>query len=328
MSMSTAGVAGGPSTGVVLTGAVQAAYSQEILHAAQPVLRFAQFAEVKEELGRLPGNSINFLRYGDVLGSAVLTEGTDLTTDNLNSSLITITVGEKGKALQVAELLLNTSFDDVMASMTRKLGEHYARSLDGQIRNSLRGTPNLIRVNNRATRAAFVAGDTFNMEIVRVAVERLATNKAPKFDGDYFICLLHPHQASYLRRDPDWIKVVNYGDPTRAFRGEIGRIEDVRFIETTNTTVVKSAAYATPGQVHADGRADADLADEADRHATIDTYQAYMLGANAVGIAYALPVEIRDNGIEDFGRKHSLAWYGIYGSGRIEDGHSLLVESV
>jgi N4-gp56 family major capsid protein len=251
-----------------------------------------------------------------------------MTTDNLNSSLVTITVAEKGKALQCSELLLNTSFDDVMASMTRKLGEHYARSLDAQIRNSLRGTPNLIRVNNRATRTAFVAGDTFNMEVIRVAVERLATNKAPKFDGDHYVCLLHPHQASALRRDPDWIKVTQYGDPTRAYRGEIGRIEDVRFIETTNVTVVKNGAYATPGQVHSDGRADADLANEIDFHATIDTYQAYILGANAVGIAYALPVEIRDNGVEDFGRKHSLAWYGIYGSGRIEDGHSLLIESV
>lgn len=328
MAMSTAIVAGGPSNGVVLTGAVQAVYSQEILHAAQPVLRFAQFVEVKEELGRQPGNAINFLRYGDVEGSAVLTEGTDMVTDALSSSLIPITVGERGKALQCSELLLNTSFDDIMATMTRKLGEHYARALDAEIRNALRATPNLIRVNARATRAAFVSTDLFNMDVIRRGAEILATNKAPKFDGDYYICFVHPHQAAYVRRDAEWQQVTQYGDPQRAFRGEIGRIEDVRFIETTNTTVVKNGAFATPGQVHADGKAAPDLANEVDFHATLDSYQAFMFGANAVGHAIALPVEIRDNGVEDFGRKHSLGWYGIYGTARIEDANSLVIESV
>lgn len=327
MTISTAVATGGAN--VVLTGAVQAVYSQEILHAAQPLLRFAQFAEVKEELTRQPGDDIHFLRYGDVTGDPTLTEGTDLGTDNLASSLVTISVGERGKALAATERLLVTAFDDVMATMSRKLGEHYAKSLDGEIRNALRGTPNIIRVNSRATRAAFVATDLFNMDVIRRATELLATNKAPKFDGDYYVCFVHPHQASYLRRDPDWQKVTQYGDPSRAFRGEIGRIEDVRFIETTNVTVVKSDAYTTDGAIHADGVAAIPAqTDAVDFHATLDVYQAIMFGANAVGIAYALPAEIRDNGVEDFGRKHSLAWYAIYGAGRIEDGHSVVIESV
>lgn len=322
--MSTAGVAGGPSNGVVLTGAVQAVYSQEILHAAQPVLRFAQFAEVKEELGRQPGNQINFLRYGDVTGSAVLTEGTDMETDALSSSLIPITVGERGKALRCSELLLSISFDDVMATMTRKLGEHYARSLDAEIRNALRGASTLIRVADRASRAAFTAADLFNMDVIRRGAEVLATNKAPKFDGDYYICFVHPHQAAYVRRDSEWQQVTQYGDPQRAFRGEIGRIEDVRFIETTNVTVVQN----TTGDVLADGVVDPDIAAEGDSNASLDVYQAYMFGANAVGHAVAQAVEIRDNGVEDFGRKHSLGWYGIYGTGLIEDANVLVIESV
>ena len=31
------------------------------------------------------------------------------------------------------------------------------------------------------------------------------------------------------------------------------------------------------------------------------------------------PVEMRDNGVEDFGRKHSLAWYTIMGCGLVQE---------
>lgn len=329
MSLTTAVTTGGPSTGVVLTGAVQAAYSQEILHAAQPILRFAQFCEVKEELTKQPGDTISFLRYGDLSGDPTLTEGTSLTTDVLNSSLVSIVVGERGKAISVSERLLETSFDNVMATGSRKLGEHYARALDGEVRNALRGASTKIRVNSRALRANFVVGDNFNMDIVRSGAETLATNKAPKFEGDYYICFVHPHQATSIRRDSDWIKVTQYGDPSRAYRGEIGRIEDVRFIETTNISVVKNGAFGTPGQVNADGAAAIPAATaETDYHATLDVYQAILFGANAVGYASALGIEIRDNGVEDFGRKHSLAWYGIYGVARIEDGFTAVLESL
>lgn len=326
--MSTAVTTGGMSGGVVLTGAVQAAYSQEILHAAQPVRRFAQFAEVKTELGRQPGNQINFLRYGDLDGSAVLTEGTDMETDALDSSLIPITVGERGKAVRVSELLLNTSFDDVMATATVKLGQHYAQTIDGELRNALRGTPNMFRVGGAATRAAMTSANVAVMDTIRSARTQLAENKAPKFDDDYYICFVSPHQAASIRRDPEWVSVVKYGDPDRVYRGEIGRIEDVRFIETTNTTVIKSGAYVDEGAVFADNKPAPDVPDETDFHATLDVHQAYMFGANSVGIAEALPAELRDNGVEDFGRKHSLGWYAIYGVARIEDANSIVIESV
>jgi hypothetical protein len=38
-----------------------------------------------------------------------------------------------------------------------------------------------------------------------------------------------------------------------------------------------------------------------------------MIGDNAFGQPIALPVELRDGGVLDFGREHALAWYGIWG---------------
>lgn len=325
MTISTFNVAGGPNSGVVLTGAVQAVQSKEILLAAQPVLRYAQFVEVKTELERQPGQQINFLRYNDLVGDPTLTESTDMDTTNLSSSQISITVSEYGFAVQVTEKLLELSFTDVMGDASMQLGRHYGKSLDIQIRNSLRGAPSIVRVGGAASRAALGTTDYLDMDTIYTAAETLTTNKAPKFDGDHYVCFVHPHQASKFRRTADFINVTNYGAPDRIYRGEIGRIDSVRFIETTQQAVIKSGAHGTPGEIYTDGVSDPFLTTEGDYHATADVYEAIMFGANAVGHAVALPVEMRDNGVEDYGRRHSLAWYSVYGISRIEDAHTVVI---
>jgi N4-gp56 family major capsid protein len=68
---------------------------------------------------------------------------------------------------------------------------------------------------------------------IKDAIEILATNNAPKVNGESWIAFVHPHQSRDLRDDPAWINASNYGAPTQLFTGEIGRIDDVRFIETT-----------------------------------------------------------------------------------------------
>jgi hypothetical protein len=52
-----------------------------------------------------------------------------------------------------------------------------------------------------------------------------------------------------------------------------------------------------------------------------------VVGEYAVGMAEVLPVELRDNGVVDFGRTHALGYYGIWGAGAIEDGHAVVLET-
>ena len=56
-------------------------------------------------------------------------------------------------------------------------------------------------------------------------------------------------------------------------------------------------------------------------------YQAVIFGDAYYGIAYSLPVELRDNGVEDFGRKRSLAWYAIFGVGLLHDQYGVVIET-
>lgn len=321
MSVTTAVASGGAGAGVPLTNAIMQVYSREIIFQAQPLLRYEQVATIKTELGVLPGLQINLMKYSSLTGSAALTENVNMATDNLSSSQIPITVAERGKAVAVSELLLRSSFTDVLADASRLLGMHMAKDRDGQIRDAILGGGSTIYAGNRANRTLLTGSDTFSVALIREGVEVLATAKAPKFNGDAYICFVHPHQAKYLRADPAWINASNYGAPEQLFRGEIGRIEDVRFIETTQQPYISKV----DGSIYADGT---DTGVDTTYNTSYDVYKAVMVGDHAVGLAISLEAEMRDNGVKDFGRTHEIAWYGIWGVGRIETGHICVLETV
>ena len=73
-----------------------------------------------------------------------LVEGVRMSTNALTAQQFSITVSEHGYALAVSELLLNASFDDVMASASRLLGRNMAIYLDQISRDTLYGATSVI----------------------------------------------------------------------------------------------------------------------------------------------------------------------------------------
>lgn len=313
------------TTSYQLDNVVLDVYSQEIRFAAQPNLRFESIAMKKTELGTLPGKTIQFLKFDSLGGSAALTEGTSITPTHLSTSTESITVAEYGRAVQVTEFLLRSSTVDVLTQAATLLGMHYAKGRDELVRDVLYGSTNVLysQAGGAASaRADLIATSVFDVDLIRDGVEQMALNKAPKFGGDAYICYIHPSQAKNLRKDSAWVNAKNYADPQSLLNGEIGRIEDVRFIETTMCHYIP----VTTQDIYADGTdTGTNTAVAANSAATI--YRAVMVADYAVGLAESLPVEMRDNGIEDFGRMHSLAYYGIWGAGLIEEGHVQILES-
>ena len=58
-----------------------------------------------------------------------------------------------------------------------------------------------------------------------------------------------------------------------------------------------------------------------------NVYQAVIFGDNYYAVAFGLPVELRDNGVIDFGREHGLAWYSIWGTGLLHDEYGVVIET-
>lgn len=308
---------------VKLDNLTRVVYSREIEFKALPVMRFFQFATVKTELGTTPGLTIQMLTYDNLKLGGKLTEGTRMTTQALSSSMKSITVEEKGNAVAVSELLLQSSFDDVMASATALLGRDYALVLDCELRDTaLKGT-NKVYASKKdgekvTARTGLTADCTLKVSTIKDAIEVLATNNAPKYQGASWICFVHPHQSRTLRDDPAWINASNYGAPEQLFTGEIGRIDDTRFIETT---LMCNGASAETDPSHKN-----ELKTSISSNKT-NVYQAVIFGDNYYAVAFGLPVELRDNGVIDFGREHGLAWYSIWGTGLLHDEYGVVIET-
>ena len=251
-----AGYAGGVTTGSTMMGpAIQTIWSKEILFQSMPVLRFEQFAVKKTELGTMPGLTVNFMRYNNLpVPNGPLVEGVRMKTHAITANQYAITVAEQGFAVAVSELLLNASFDDIMASASRLLGRNMALYMDGQARATLSRAssvvfgyqkPTAINVGygiyepgNVAANIAAVTGAAAGSEFylvphsIKDAVEVLAAKNVPRL-GETYVCFVHPHQSRRLRDTPEWIEVTKYAAPGNFMLGEIGRLDDVVFIETT-----------------------------------------------------------------------------------------------
>jgi N4-gp56 family major capsid protein len=342
-----------------LNQAIQTIWSKEILFQAMPILRFEQFAVKKTELGVAPGLRVNFLRYKNfAVDPSPLTEGVRMTTNALTAEQIAITVAEHGYAVAVSELLLNASFDDVMASASRLLGRHMAQYLDVQARNTLSAATSAVfgydrsslqGVNdwyNEGTAATSFAGLDGNFKLTTGAVKdaalTLAGKNIPRL-GETYVQFVHPKQSRDIRSNPEFIEVTKYAAPGNFMLGEIGRLYDVVFIETTQVKKLSAnAGYTTSSSVgvpasqievpvKANTRPGSGGNPESSDYTAekgyltsatgndAEVYESIMIGDNAFGHAISLPVELRDGGVLDFGREHALAWYAIWGLGVITD---------
>ena len=359
----TSQLAGAPTaysgSNTSLSTAIQTIWSKEILFQAMPILRFEQFAVKKTELGVAPGLRVNFLRYKNfAVDPSPLTEGVRMTTNALTAEQIAITVAEHGYAVAVSELLLNASFDDVMASASRLLGRHMAQYLDVQARNTLSAATSAVfgydrsaveGVNdwyNEGTVATQFSDLDGNYKLstgsVKDAALTLAGKNIPRL-GETYVQFVHPKQSRDIRSNPEFIEVTKYAAPGNFMLGEIGRLYDVVFIETTQVKkLAVNASYTTSSSVGvpasqievpvkantrpgSGGNPESDDFTAEKGYLTSATgnaaavYESIMIGDNAFGHAISLPVELRDGGVLDFGREHALAWYAIWGLGVITD---------
>ena len=306
--------------GTLFSDGTRLVYSREIEFKALPIMRFSQFATQKTELGVKPGLTISMLTYDNLKLGGALQEMQNMSTQALSGSMKQITVQEHGNAVSNSELLIQSSFDDIMATTTTLLGRDYALVMDCELRDVALSGTNIVYAGGKASRDAITDADKLQVATIKDAIEVLATNNAPKYQNMYWICFVHPHQSRDLRDDSAWINASNYGAPEQLFTGEIGRIDDTRFIETT--LMCNGKASATDPAYKADlVKGAGDTANKA------DIYQAVIFGDQYYGIAWSLPVELRDNGVEDFGRKRSLAWYAIWGTGLLHNDYGVVIET-
>lgn len=217
-------------------------YSDYLIDMAEPALVHDQFGQ-KHPIPKNGGKTIEFRKY-DPLPKAMtpLAEGVTPDGQKLSMGVITATIKQYGGFVELSDILMLTAIDNNLVQATKLLGSQAGRTLDTITREVINGGTNVQfaegQVSSRAALSYTDETDNCNLTVdaIRRAVRFLKVMNAPRING-YYAGIVHPDCSYDLMSDPKWVNVKTYSDPEGIYEGEIGRIEGVRFVETSEAKV-------------------------------------------------------------------------------------------
>ncbi len=327
MSMNTASYENSGTGYVPLDDVIKEVLSKEILRAAMPETVFLQAVVQKEDLNREAGLQIDMVKFGALEKGGALSEHIPIPTNNLESSTVSITVGERGNAVAASNLLIQAGRVDILMEAATALGEDAGLVLDTEVRDSFYNSSNTLFAGTGSTQQSHVqASDILTYEMIDTIIERASRLHSRPFiapNGErYYVMFIHPRHFTQLKRQVTdnmerfnrltYVKDYPAGRPV--WRGEIAQIDNIKLI---STPLVKQAIDATETWSY-----DATLVGTSSSDTLLT---AVFSGYNGVGFAVREPLSFRENGVEDFGRIRKLAWYSIWGSGLVNEESTMLI---
>ena len=252
----TQGQAGAPTTNPVnvttqssMSPTMKTFIDTYLLENARENMVFNQFAH--EEPMR--GNKIEWRKFNTFakaltpLQEAVIPSG-----QTFGMTKIEAETTQHGDYVTISDRLSKEAFDNVVVGATEEMGAAMGETYETLTRNIIVGGNSVMYCPDGDTevksRANITKTCVLTPDVVNKAQTWLKKNKAPKIDG-YYVALIHPSVAYDLRNSEEWKEYHKYNDVAPIFKGEIGELHGVRFIETTNAKIWKeeggTAVYAT-----------------------------------------------------------------------------------
>lgn len=218
-------------------------YSDYLIDMAEPELVHDQFGQ-KHPIPKNGGKTIEFRKYSPlpaVPDDLELTEGVTPPGQNMNVSTVESTVVQYGGYITLSDMLMLTAIDNNLVQATELIGSQAGRTLDQVTREIINaGTNEQFAEGQVNLRSELTREHKLTVDAVRRAVRYLKTMNTPKLNGSYW-GIIHPDVAYDLMSDEKWVNVKSYSDPEGIYEGEIGRIEGVRFVETSEAMVFEKA---------------------------------------------------------------------------------------
>lgn len=221
-------------------------YSDYLIDNAKPYLVHDQFGQ-KRPIPKGKGKTIEFRKYTPFPKALTpLTEGVTPSGRSLEVTNVTATISQFGDYVTLSDLLMLTAIDNNLVQATELLGQQAGETLDTITRDIINGGTNVqYGENSVAARYLLVGGETSGNHYLTVKCSALAQrnmkyNKARTIGKDY-VGIIHPDVTYDLRQDTKWEDWHKYASPDEMFNGEIGRLNNIRFVETTEAKIFTAA---------------------------------------------------------------------------------------
>ena len=308
-----------------MTAEMKTFYEKRLIDQAEPRLVHDQFADYYP----MPvggGKTIEFRKY-DSLPKATtpLTEGVTPDGQSLTVSTIKSDLHQYGGWTPLTDVLQMTAIDNNVVQATRILASQAGRTLDTLTRDVLAGGTNVIyapKVAEDGTETAVTSRANLTLEckltpkLFFQAAAQLGAMNADTL-GDSYVAIIHPYAAYDLKTSKEWIEVHKYADPEAMYRGEIGKLGNIRFIETSEAKIWKDDTCPSDGS--------------SGRYAVFGTL---VLGAHAYGVT-----ELEGGGLEHIvkqlgygddplNQRASVGWKGMRAAERLVEQYMVRIESL
>lgn len=231
-------------------------YDRNLLENAKTKFVHALYGQ-KRKIPKNSGKRVEFRRwtaFDPAVATVALTEGVTPNGQSLKQTAIEAEIKQYGVFTEVSDMLRTTSYDDVVEGSTDLLGEQLGTAIEWITRDAMAMTTNVQFANGKTARNALTADDKLTTTEIRKAVRTLKKTKARKFTREggkpHFICICSPDATYDLQDDPIWQDVSKYSNAEQIYTGELGRLFDVVFVESTEGKVYEGEG-ANSADVHA-----------------------------------------------------------------------------
>lgn len=214
-----------------LTQLMSIYYDKVFLDRAELDIKFDYGAQ-KKTMPMNSGKTVYFNRFSPLAVSTTpLTEGTNPSSVDMSSTIVSATVAEYGTYTVVSSLFNMTSIDTNLKEHVEVMGQNANETLDTLIAMALSAGATAQIVSGKAL-TAVAATDTLTGAEIRKAARTIRKNKGKVFE-DGFLRGIIPTSASYdLRGNSDWLAANTYVSTEFYKNGQVGALHGVRFVES------------------------------------------------------------------------------------------------
>jgi N4-gp56 family major capsid protein len=294
--------------------------SKKLRVALQPMTKFRQFADVKDatQQGTGRGETFTWNVVSDLVNrGTVVAETSTMPESNFTITQSTLTVTEYGNSVPYTGKLEALSQFDVQRPIMQALRNDAAKTFDVAVFTQFNATPlRVVPTGGTSTTALTLTTNgtatatnnvVFTKDHAKLAVDVMKERNIPAFEGNDYFALGWPSTFRRLRNDLETLHQYTPQGLNMVMNGEVGRYENVRYIEQTN---IPKGGAANSGTFNA-------YTNTADPWDNAQSDWIFFFGEETVAEAIVIPEEMRAKIPTDFGRSRGVAWYYLGGFGLV-----------
>lgn len=183
--------------------------------------------------------------YNYPVATTPLIEGVTPAGSTLSNQDYTATLAQYGDYVPITDVILDTHTDPILQNVTEILGEQAALTVETLRFNVLKAGTNVFYANAVANRVSVVAAISLaDQRRVTTGLNRQNAKKISSVvasTADYntksveaaYMAICHPDLDTDIRSMTGFKPTSDYGTHTSPFEGEIGSVEQVRYLTST-----------------------------------------------------------------------------------------------